>query len=179
MSRIGLKPVLITAGVKVQVTGTKLLVEGPKGKLSRELHPDIQVQVAEGQVHVKRTGNDNKSKALHGLTRALIQNMIEGVTNEYVKQLMIEGVGFKAQITGKNIQMALGYSHPIDYVIPDGVKVEATKPTQLVIKGIDKEAVGQVAAELRHFFEPEPYKGKGVRYIDEVVRRKKGKAVEK
>ena len=179
MSRIGLKPVLIISGVKVQVAGKKISVEGPKGKLSKDIHPDIQVQVAEGQVQVKRTGNDNKAKALHGLTRSLIQNMISGVTNEFVKNLLIEGVGFKAQVNGKNLQLFLGYSHPIDYVLPEGVKVETPKPTQLIVKGIDKELVGKAAAEIRGFFEPEPYKGKGVRYVDEVIRRKKGKAVEK
>ena len=179
MSRIGLKPVLIASGVKVQINGNKLLVEGPKGQLSREIASGVEVRVADGQVHVKRTGNDNKARALHGLTRALIQNMIAGVTNEFVKNLIIEGVGFKAQVSGKVVQMALGFSHPIEYTIPDGVKIETPKPTQVIVKGVDRAMVGQVAADIRRFFEPEPYKGKGVRYLDEFVRRKKGKAVEK
>ena len=179
MSRIGLKPISIVSGVKVQLSGKKLLVEGPKGKLTKEIDPLIQVHVADGLVQVKRTGNDNKAKALHGLTRSLIQNMILGVTSEFVRNLLIEGVGFKAQVNGQVLQMALGFSHPINYNIPEGVKVETPKPTQLVVKGIDKQLVGKAASEIRSFFEPEPYKGKGVRYLDEVIHRKKGKAVEK
>ena len=179
MSRIGLKPVPIIAGVKVQVSGVKLSIEGPKGKFSKVIHPNIQVQVAEGQVLVKRTGDDNQTKALHGLTRAMIHNMIVGATNEFVKNLLIEGVGFKAQVNGKVLQMALGFSHPIDYTIPDGIKIETPKPTQLIIKGADKQLVGKVASEIRRLYKPEPYKGKGIRYLEEVVRRKKGKAVEK
>ena len=179
MSRIGLKPVSIIEGVKVQVSGGKVLVEGPKGKLSKPVDAAITVKVADGTVQVTRTGDDNRTKAMHGLTRSLIQNMILGVSNEYTKTLMIEGVGFKAAVVGKKLQLALGFSHPIEYSIPEGIKVETPKPTQVVIKGIDKEIVGKVASEVRSFFEPEPYKGKGVRYSDEVIRRKKGKAVEK
>lgn len=178
MSRIGKKTVVITSGVKVQVNGQQVSVEGPKGKLTSAIHPRVKVEVANGHVEVKRTADDNQSKALHGLTRSLIQNMINGVTNEFVKNLMIEGVGFKAQVTGKTLQLSLGFSHPINYSIPDGVKIEATKPTQLVVKGIDRALVGQAAAEIRGFFTPEPYKGKGVRYQDERIRKKKGKAVE-
>ncbi len=178
MSRIGKKAVTIAAGVKVQLSGRQLTVEGPKGKLTKELHPDVKVQIGNGQVEVTRSGNDNKNKALHGLTRSLIQNMVEGVTNEFSKNLQIEGVGFKAQVTGKALQLLLGFSHPIDYAIPDGVKIEAPKPTQLVVKGVDRILVGQVAADIRHFFEPEPYKGKGIRYQGEQVRKKKGKTVE-
>lgn len=179
MSRIGLKPVPIIAGVKVQVTGTKLSIEGPKGKFSRDIHPNIQVQVVDGQVFVKRTGNDNQTKALHGLTRSLVNNMIAGANAEFVRNLMIEGVGFKAQVNGKILQMMLGFSHPINYTIPTGIVIETPKPTQLIIKGADKQLVGKVASEIRQFYKPEPYKGKGIRYLEEVVRRKKGKAVEK
>ena len=179
MSRIGAKAVSIATGVKVELSGQKLLVEGPKGKLAKNIPTGIQVQVSNGQVEVKRSSNDNQSKALHGLTRSLIQNMVHGVANEFVKNLQIEGVGFKAQVNGKILQLSLGFSHPIDYTIPDGVKVDTPKPTQLVVHGVDRELVGKAASEIRSYFEPEPYKGKGVRYADELVRRKKGKAVEK
>ncbi len=166
------------AGIKVLLSGNQLTVEGSKGKLVKNLHPDIKVQIEKGQIDVTRTADDSKSRALHGLTRSLIQNMVNGVTNEFSKNLQIEGVGFKAQVNGKALQLSLGFSHPIDYVIPDGIKVEAPKPTQLVVKGIDRELVEQVAADIRHFFEPEPYKGKGVRFQDEQIRKKKGKTVE-
>ena len=166
------------AGIKVLLSGNQLTVEGSKGKLVKNLHPDIKVQIEKGQIDVTRTADDSKSRALHGLTRSLIQNMVNGVTNEFSKNLQIEGVGFKAQVNGKALQLSLGFSHPIDYVIPDGIKVEAPKPTQLVVKGIDRELVGQVAADIRPFFEPEPYKGKGVRFQDEQIRKKKGKTVE-
>lgn len=178
MSRIGKKPVAIPAGVKIQLNGAQLLVEGPKGKVSRNIDSLVKVTVGKSEVQVARTGEDNRSRSLHGLVRAEVQNMINGVTSEFVKNLLIEGVGFKAQINGKVLQLSLGFSHPIDYAIPEGVKVETPKPTQVVVKGVDRQLVGQVAAEIREYFKPEPYKGKGVRYIDERVRKKKGKAVE-
>lgn len=177
MSRIGLKAITVPSGIKVAATVSKVTVEGPKGKLEMDIHPKMKVSVKDGQVQVSRSSDERFDKSLHGFTRSSIQNMILGVTNGYEKNLMIEGVGFKAAITGKNLQLLLGFSHPINYPIPDGVKVEAAKPTQLSIKGIDKALVGQVAADIRHFFEPEPYKGKGVRYVGEHVRKKQGKTV--
>ncbi len=178
MSRIGKKPVPIPSGVKVQVNGSTVSVEGPKGTLTQTFHPAVKIKMADAQIEVSRHSEEKRDRALQGLTRSVIRNMIEGVTNEYSKSLLIEGVGFKAQITGKNLQLLLGFSHPIDYQIPDGVKVEAPKPTNLVVHGTDRALVGQVAADIRHFFEPEPYKGKGVRYSDERVRKKKGKAAQ-
>lgn len=178
MSRIGKKPISIVSGVKVQLSGSLLTVEGPKGKLAKEFASEVKIQVANNQVEIGRQNDEGKSRALHGLTRSVIQNMIHGVTNEFVKNLQIEGVGFKAQVTGKTLQLTLGFSHPINYLIPDGVKVEAPKPTQLVVKGADRQLVGQVASDIRRFFKPEPYKGKGIRYADEQIRKKKGKAVE-
>ncbi|PIQ85885.1 MAG: 50S ribosomal protein L6 [Candidatus Omnitrophica bacterium CG11_big_fil_rev_8_21_14_0_20_45_26] len=177
MSRVGYKPIQIPSGVKIQVSGPAVTVEGPKGKLTQKTSPLIKIQVEKDQISFKRSGEDNRNKALHGLTRSLVQNMIHGVVNEFTRQLQIEGVGFKAQVNGQNLQLSLGYSHQINYVIPSGVKVTAAKPTQISVSGIDATLVGQVAAEIRSFYKPEPYKGKGVRYADEHVRRKKGKAV--
>ncbi|MBI4387773.1 MAG: 50S ribosomal protein L6 [Candidatus Omnitrophica bacterium] len=178
MSRIGKKPVAIPSGVKVQVSGSQISVEGPKGKLSTQLHPLVQAKVENNLVTVSRKSDAKQDKALHGFTRSLIQNLVQGVTNEFAKNLLVEGVGFKAQINGKVLQLSLGFSHPIDYQIPEGIKIETPKPTQITVKGIDRMLVGQTAAEIRRFFEPEPYKGKGVRFVDEQVRRKKGKAVQ-
>ena len=176
MSRIGRKPVAIPEGVKVQVTGAKLHVEGPKGKLDLNFHPRMKVSVAEGQVTVARPTNIPGDRSLHGLTRSLIANMVKGVTEEFSKTLEIEGVGFKAQLQGKNLQLLLGFSHPINFTIPEGIKIEVPKPTTVVVKGVDKVLVGQAAANIREFFEPEPYKGKGIRYTGEQIRRKAGKA---
>ena len=176
MSRIGKKPILIPQGVKVQVSGTKVHVEGPKGKMDLNVHPRMKVAVDASQIVVSRPTNTNQDRSLHGLTRTLIFNVIAGVTQEFSKALDIEGIGFKAALQGKNLQLNLGFSHPIDFVIPEGIKVEVPKPTNLVVKGIDKVLVGQTAANIRKFFEPEPYKGKGIRYAGEQVRRKAGKA---
>ena len=176
MSRVGKKPIAIPQGVKVQISGSKIHVEGPKGKLDFEAHPRIKVQTADSQVTVTRPTNTPQDRSLHGLTRSLIANMVVGVTQEFSKTLEIEGIGFKAQPQGKNIQLLLGFSHPIEFKVPEGVKVEIPKPTTIVVKGIDKALVGQVAANIRTFFEPEPYKGKGIRYSDEQIRRKAGKA---
>ena len=176
MSRIGKKPISIPQGVKVQVSGTKVHVEGPKGKMDLNVHPRMKVAVDASQIVVSRPTNTNQDRSLHGLTRTLIFNVIAGVTQEFSKALDIEGIGFKAALQGKNLQLNLGFSHPIDFVIPEGIKVEVPKPTNLVVKGIDKVLVGQTAANIRKFFEPEPYKGKGIRYAGEQVRRKAGKA---
>ncbi len=177
MSRIGKKPLLIPSGVKITVANGQVLAEGPKGKLSLKLPPGVQISVKEGQAVVTRQSDDGRDKALHGLVRSSIQNMILGVTQEFSKNLQIEGVGFKAQIQGQALQLTLGFSHPINYTVPAGIKVETPKPTQVVVKGIDRALVGQVAADIRHIFEPEPYKGKGIRLQGEYVRKKQGKAV--
>ena len=176
MSRIGRKPVLIPQGVKVQVTGTKLHIEGPKGKLDLNVHPRMKVSIVEGQVAVERPTNIPQDRSLHGLTRSLIANMVKGVTEEFSKTLEIEGIGFKALLQGKNVQLLLGFSHPIDFPVPEGIKLELPKPTIVIVKGVDKVLVGQVAANIRGFFEPEPYKGKGIHYLGEQIRRKAGKA---
>jgi len=178
MSRIGKQPISIPPKVKVEVKGQKVLVEGPKGKLNWDLPARTSVKVADGKVEVSRAGDDAHSKALHGLSRALINNMVKGVTDGFVKKLEIQGVGFKAAVQGKVVNMSLGYSHPINYHIPDQIKVTVEENTKITIEGPDRQVVGQVAAELRGFYPPEPYKGKGVRYSDERVERKEGKTVQ-
>ncbi len=180
MSRVGKKPIQIIKGVKVNINGDSVLVEGPKGKLSMQMHPAIKAEVKGEQVIVaphEASESLKNAGALHGLTRSLINNMILGVTSGYQKELEIQGVGFRAQVSGKKLVLLVGFSHPVDFQIPDGIVIEAPKPTQLIIKGIDKHKVGQVAAEIRDIFPPEPYKGKGIRYLGEYVRRKVGKAV--
>jgi large subunit ribosomal protein L6 len=176
MSRIGRKPVPVPNGVTVTVTGPAITVKGPRGELSRKLHPDMQVKVENGTVTVNRPSDEDRHRALHGLTRSLIANMVEGVTQGYKKQLEITGVGYKAEVKPFGLQLALGYSHPVEYRAPAGIKLTAPQPTAVVIEGADKEKVGQVAAEIRALRKPEPYKGKGVKYQGEQVRRKAGKA---
>jgi len=176
MSRIGRKPVPVPNGVTVTVNGPAITVKGPKGELSRKLHPDMQVKVENGTVTVDRPSDEERHRALHGLTRSLIANMAEGVTQGYKKQLEITGVGYKAEVKPFGLQLALGYSHPVEYRAPVGIKLTAPQPTAVVIEGADKEKVGQVAAEIRALRKPEPYKGKGVKYQGEQVRRKAGKA---
>jgi large subunit ribosomal protein L6 len=177
MSRIGKKPVGLPAGVKVGASGTVLTVEGTKGKLTFPLPAGFKVETKDNKVFVTRPSDEKQDKATHGLIRSYINNMIIGVTNGYQKDLEITGVGFKAAVQGKVLNLQLSYSHPINYDIPEGVTVETPKPTQIIIKGIDKTKVGQVAAEIRDFYRPEPYKGKGIKYVGEHVRRKAGKAV--
>ena len=176
MSRIGKRPISIPQGVKVQVAGTKVHAEGPKGKLDLNIHPRIKVSVNEGQILVACPTNTTQDRSLHGLTRTLIANVITGVTQEFSKTLEIEGIGFKAAIQGKTLQLSLGFSHPINFQIPEGIRLEVPKPTIVMVKGVDKVLVGQVAANIREFFKPEPYKGKGIRYAGEQIRRKAGKA---
>ncbi len=178
MSRIGRMPVQIPAKVKVAVDGRKVLVEGPKGKLDFELPRRTSVLLKENQLLVSREGDDARAKSLHGLSRAILHNMVRGVNEGFVKKLEIQGVGFKAAVQGKNVNMSLGYSHPILYPIPDQIKVTVEENTKLTIEGPSKETVGRVAAELRSFYPPEPYKGKGVRYVGEKVLRKEGKTVQ-
>jgi large subunit ribosomal protein L6 len=178
MSRIGKQPIVIPPKVKVEVKGQKVSVEGPKGKLNFELPNHTTLKVAAGNVVVSRANDTAQAKALHGLSRALVNNMVKGVSEGFVKKLEIQGVGFKAAVQGKTVNMVLGYSHAINYPIPDQVKVTVEENTKLTIEGPDKQVVGQVAAELRSFYPPEPYKGKGVRYVGEHVQRKEGKTVQ-
>ena len=178
MSRIGKQPIAIPAKVKVEVKGQNVHVEGPKGKLDFALPARTSLKVEGDKVVVSRNGEDAQAKALHGLSRALVNNMVKGVSEGFVKKLEIQGVGFKAAVQGKVVNMSLGYSHPINYNIPDQVKVTVEENTKLTIEGPDKQVVGQVASELRSFYPPEPYKGKGVRYVGEHVQRKEGKTVQ-
>jgi large subunit ribosomal protein L6 len=176
MSRIGKLPVVIPNGVTVAVDGNTVKVKGPKGELAHRLPGGISVDRTDNSLNVQRASDETNHKALHGLTRSLIANMMEGVTKGYQKQLEITGVGFKAEVRPYGLQLALGFSHPIEYRAPAGIKLSAPQPTQIVIDGADKAVVGQVAAELRSLRPPEPYKGKGIRYAGEVIRRKAGKA---
>jgi len=178
MSRIGKQPIVIPPKVKVEVKGQQVQVEGPKGKLNWELPRRTSLKVDDGKVVVSRQGDDAQAKALHGLSRALVNNMVRGVSEGFSKKLEIQGVGFKAAVQGKNVNLSLGYSHPVVYPIPDQIKVTVEENTKLTIEGPDRQMVGQVAAEIRSFYPPEPYKGKGVRYADERVVRKEGKTVQ-
>ena len=176
MSRIGKLPVTIPAGVTVTLQGNTVQVKGPKGELSRAINPDLTVTIDGSTLTVARPSDETRHKALHGLSRTLIANMVEGVSKGYAKQLEITGVGFKAEAKQFGLQLALGFSHQIQYKAPAGIKLSAPQPTQVVIEGADKEIVGQVAAEIRSLRPPEPYKGKGIKYAGEVIRRKAGKA---
>lgn len=175
MSRIGKKPVEIPKGVTINLDGNNIKVKGPKGELSRTIHPSMKTEIAEGELIVTRPNDLKESRALHGLTRALIQNMVVGVTESYKKSLEIVGVGYKAELKGKNLLLNIGYSHPIYFVPPEEIKLEVPAPTQIIISGNDKELVGLVAAKIRSFRKPEPYKGKGIKYSDERIIRKAGK----
>jgi large subunit ribosomal protein L6 len=175
VSRIGKKPVEIPKGVTVSLDGQLIKVKGPKGELHRKIHPLIKTEVADGEVIFSRPDDLKESRALHGLTRALVQNMVVGVTESYKKTLEIVGVGYKAELKGKNILLTIGYSHPIYFIPPDEIKLEVPAPTQIIISGNDKELVGLVAAKIRSFRKPEPYKGKGIKYSDERIIRKAGK----
>lgn len=178
MSRIGKQPIAVPPKVKVEVKGQNVFVEGPKGRLNWELPKRTSLKVQDGRIIVSRDGEDARAKALHGLSRALVNNMVKGVTEGFVKRLEIQGVGFKAAVQGKVVNLSLGYSHPLNYAIPDQVKVTVEENTKLTIEGPDKMVVGKVAAEIRSFYPPEPYKGKGVRYAGEHVERKEGKTVQ-
>ena len=178
MSRIGKIPVAIPAGVKVNVNDRQVRIEGPKGKLDLTLPRRTSARVEQGKVLVTRDGDDAEAKALHGLGRALINNMVKGVAQGYIKKLEIQGVGFKAAVQGNAVTLNLGYSHPINYPLPAQVKVTVDENTKITVEGPDKQSVGQVAADLRGFYPPEPYKGKGVRYAGEHVKRKEGKTVQ-
>jgi large subunit ribosomal protein L6 len=177
MSRVGRRIIELPANTKVQIKDGSISVQGPKGQLQKTIHPRMKVEVKKKQVQVLRPTDSKQDKSLHGLTRNIIFNMVKGVTDGYSKELEIRGVGFRAQISGKALTIQLGFSHPINFPIPEGIVVELPKPNQIVVKGIDKEKVGEVSAKIRSFYTPEPYKGKGIRYKDESVRHKVGKAV--
>jgi large subunit ribosomal protein L6 len=176
MSRIGRLPIAVPSTVDVTIEGRRLTVKGPKGTLSRELHPDMTVSREEGTLVVTRPTEQKTHKQLHGLTRTLVNNMVVGVTDGYRKGLEITGVGYRAALNGQKLTLNLGYSHPVEIDPPNGISFEVENPTRLAVVGIDKELVGQIAAKVRSTRKPEPYKGKGVRYAGEKVRRKAGKA---
>lgn len=176
MSRIGKRPIPVPAGVKVAISGSTVTVTGPKGELSRTLPGDIGVAQEGAELRVTRPSDEERHKALHGLSRTLVANMVEGVTKGFSKTLEITGVGYKAEVKPYGALLSLGYSHQIEYQAPAGVKITAPNPTTVIIDGASKELVGQVAAEIRSLRKPEPYKGKGVKYQGEVIRRKAGKA---
>jgi large subunit ribosomal protein L6 len=176
MSRVGRLPITIPSGVDVDIAGTRIKVKGPRGTLERDLTPVLSVVTEDGQLRVVRPNEDKRSRELHGLTRTLIHNMVVGVTEGYTRNLEIQGVGYRAQLVGKKLQLNLGYSHPIEIDPPDGISFQVETPTKVAVTGIDKELVGRIAAQVRGTRKPEPYKGKGVRYAGEIVRRKAGKA---
>src|SRR6185295_4431032 len=178
MSRIGKQPIAIPPKVKVEVKGQKVSVEGPKGKLDWDLPKRTSLKVQDGKIVVSRDGDDAQAKSLHGTSRALVNNMVKGVSEGFVEKLEIQGVGFKAAVQGKVVNLLLGFSHQINYPIPDQIKVTVEENTKITIEGPDKQVVGLVASELRSFYPPEPYKGKGVRYVGEHVQRKEGKTVQ-
>ena len=175
MSRIGKQPVPIPDGVEVDVKPGSVTVKGPKGELSQVTDPDMKVAVEDGTLVVTRPTDRGEHRALHGLTRSLLANMVEGVTEGFEKRLQIQGVGYRAQLKGKALELALGYSHPVSLPAPEGIEFEVPQPTEVIVRGIDKQLVGETAARVRKSRPPEPYKGKGVRYADEHVARKVGK----
>jgi len=178
MSRVGRQPIALAQGVTIDIQGSTVAVKGPRGTLTREISPEISVTQADGQLVVTRPSDQKDHRALHGLTRALLNNMVTGVTTGFTKALELQGVGYRAQKNGNNVTLAVGYSHPVEVTPPAGIEfaVEGPNPIRVLVQGIDKELVGQVAANIRSIRAPEPYKGKGIRYSGEVVRRKAGKA---
>lgn len=175
MSRIGKLPIPIPQGVDVGINKNEIKVKGPEGELVREIHPNVKVEIIDGAVVISRPNDSRLNKSLHGLTRSLINNMVIGVTKSYKKTLQIQGIGYKSMLSGKNLTLHLGYSKPIEYLAPKGVEFEVTNKNEIIVKGINKEKVGQVAAEIRSLRPPEPYKGKGIRYENETIIRKAGK----
>lgn len=176
MSRIGRKPINIPAGVDVKLSDGVITVKGSKGTLTQKIHPNMDVKVKDSVITVTRPDDDKSNRSLHGLTRTLISNMIEGVTNGYKKELDVNGVGYRVQKQGKNLVMNLGFSHQVIMSDNEDITIEVPNPNKIIIVGIDKQKVGQFAAEVREKRPPEPYKGKGIKYVDEVIRRKEGKA---
>jgi large subunit ribosomal protein L6 len=175
MSRIGKKPIAVPEGVTVDVKPGLVSVKGPRGELSQAVSQDMKVSQSDGTLTVERPTDRGEHRALHGLTRSLIANMVEGVTDGYEKRLEIQGVGYRARLQGKTLELSVGYSHPVSVTAPEGIEFEVSAPTQVVVRGIDKQLVGEIAARIRRTRPPEPYKGKGVRYAGEHVRRKVGK----
>ena len=176
MSRIGSAPITLPSGVDVTIDGTTVTVKGSKGTLSSTFSDKVAVAVDDGILTVTRHDEERESRALHGLTRSLLANMVTGVSEGYVKELKTVGVGYRASLKGKSIELLVGYSHPVLLDAPEGIEIEVPEPTKIIVKGIDKQKVGQMAADIRSVRPPEPYKGKGIRYVDEYVRRKAGKA---
>ena len=179
MSRIGNKPITVPAGIDVTIDGQKITVKGPKGTLERTVNDNISIKLENGVIVVARPNDEKENRSLHGLTRTLINNMIEGVSNEFSKQLEINGVGYRAAKQGNKIVLTLGYSHPVEMVEPEGITYEVPNPNSIIVKGIDKELVGQMAAEIRSKRPPEVNRGKGIKYVEEHIRRKEGKAGKK
>jgi len=179
VSRVGRKPIEIPKGVTITKNGSNVKVKGPKGELESRLHPNISVEIKDNELIVTRPDDTKENKALHGLTRALIQNMVNGVLNVFTKTLDIVGVGYRAELKGKNLLLNIGYSHPIYFIPPEGVVIQTPVQTQIIISGIDKQLVGLVAAKIRSIRKPEPYKGKGIKYSDEQIQRKAGKTAGK
>ncbi len=176
MSRIGKSPITIPAGVDVKIgANNEVTVKGPNGTLTRKLHEDMIIKFEGGVITVERPSENKMHKSLHGLTRTLINNMVIGVTEGFTKELEINGVGYRAAMTGKTLNLSLGYSHPVNYTPVDGITIEVPQPNKIIIKGANKEVVGETAAKIREYRMPEPYKGKGIKYVDEVIRRKEGK----
>jgi large subunit ribosomal protein L6 len=175
MSRIGKKPIPIPQGVKIQVEGSTVRAEGPKGKLMQPVPAGLQAKVDNGSLVIDRQGDDRRVRALHGLTRSLVANMVAGVKDGFERKLEIVGIGYRAQMQGKAIQLALGYSHPVVFPLPDGISAEIDKQVGITLRGADKALLGETAAKLRALRKPDPYKGKGIKYSDEVIRRKVGK----
>jgi large subunit ribosomal protein L6 len=178
MSRIGRKPVPLPKGVTAQIDGQRITVKGPKGEIGRTIHPELAMALEETAVVVRRPSDETRHKALHGLTRTLIANMVDGVTKGFAKALEIQGVGYKAEPKPFGVQLVVGFSHPVPYHAPQGIKISVENNVLVKVEGVDKELVGQVAAEIRAIRPPEPYKGKGVRYVGEQVRRKAGKTAQ-
>jgi large subunit ribosomal protein L6 len=175
MSRVGKLPIPLPSGVKIDINQTHVTVTGPRGTLERDIHPEMELAIEESTLQVRRPTDSDYHRALHGLTRSLVANMVEGVTNGFRKELEIVGVGYRAQLNGQRLVMALGYSHPVEVDPPEGISFEVTGNNRVAVLGIDKEAVGQQAANLRKWRPPEPYKGKGLRYQNEIIYRKAGK----
>lgn len=176
MSRVGKQPIALPKNVKVDVKGNLFHVEGPKGKLTQQLFAETPVTVENGTITIARTGDDGPTRAKHGLVRALLRNAVVGVTEGFLRQLEIVGVGYKGEVKGREAHFALGYSHPVIFPIPDGIDIEIDKANKIAVKGVDRHQVGQVAAEIRSLRPPDPYKAKGIRYANETIRRKEGKA---
>ncbi len=175
MSRLGKKPIDLPSGIQVNVEKTQFKVKGPKGELTHHLEPGISIEVKEGKISLSRENDDRVSRARHGLMRSILQNMVTGVSEGFQKVLEIKGVGFRAQVQGKNLNLTLGFSHPTVFALPKGIEASVEKQTVLTLKGMDKREVGQTAALIRSLRPPEPYKGKGIKYSDEIIRRKEGK----